>query len=201
MNSPEPANNVYAEWAIPAISPKADPNQDITAGFWVGIDGWGNDQVLQAGVAVTVTSKGLVNWWAWTEWYTVKYKDPAVRIQNFKITGGDKLSVLVCAPQPDHGFVFIKNDSTGQSTSVGIDARPGIKSVGESVEWIVEGASPELPIFYATTFEKCTAGTKSHGYHVQPSGVTTNIAGSAGPLTTTVISGPESVVVDWIGWS
>ncbi len=38
-----------------------------TVGFWVGIDGFGNNQVLQAGTAATVTGQ-TIDHWVWTEW-------------------------------------------------------------------------------------------------------------------------------------
>jgi hypothetical protein len=201
LNPPEAANNVFATWVVPGIFPASDPNQDLTVGFWVGLDGWTNGQVLQAGIALTITKDFKFLWWAWTEWYTTQFKDPAVRVDNFDVHPGDTISVLVCAPQPDHGFVSLHNDTTHQATSVGIDARPGITSAGQSAEWIIEGISPELPVFFPVTFGSCAAGTKNHAFNAKPSGVTTNIAGTSGPLTDASIVSPQTVVVDWEAWS
>jgi hypothetical protein len=55
---------------------------------------------LQAGTAATVTGNNTVNW-VWTEWYPL----PAIQVTNFPIKPGDYITVLVCAPQPNHGFV------------------------------------------------------------------------------------------------
>lgn len=122
----------------------------------MGRDGWGNGQVLPAGIAVTVQSNATVGWWAWTEWYTTQYQDPAVAVQNFGVSVGDTVSFVVCAPRPDHGFVSMQHVTTGQATSAGIDARPGITSQGASAGWIVEGISADLPVFLPSiTFGSC----------------------------------------------
>jgi hypothetical protein len=200
--SSETINNVFAQWTVPGIFPASDPSGPITAGFWVGIDGFTNGQVLQAGVAVTVSSSPLnVQWWAWTEWYTTHYQDPAVQITNFPISVGDTVTFLVCAPRPDHGYVGVQNLTTQQATSVGIDARPGITSAGASAEWIVEGISADLPVFLPdVTFTRCASGTRDFAYDLT-TGIVTNIQGSTSPLTNAFVSSPTIAVVQWEGWT
>jgi hypothetical protein len=205
---PEPAKTVFGEWVVPEIIPwDPAPDAPITVGFWVGLDGWTNGQVLQAGIAATLTpdfwflpGPAEVTWWAWTEWYTTQYQDPAVQVTNFPVATGNTVSFLVCAPEPDHGFVAIQNVSTGQVTSIGINARPGITSAGASAEWIVEGISADLPDFLHMTFSDCSAGTQHHSFNLAD-GVITNIEGSSGPLTQAYIASPTAAVVDWEGWS
>ena len=198
----EPAKTVFGQWAVPGIWPASDPSGPITAGFWVGLDGFTNGQVLQAGIAVTVQPDAAVSWWAWTEWYTTQYRDPAVAVTNFPITVGDTVSFLVCAPQPDHGFVSMQNLTTGQATSVGIDARPGITSAGASAEWIVEGISADLPVFLpSVTFGSCSAGTQHNTFDLTPDGIITNIGGSSAALTQASIASPTTAVVEWTGWT
>jgi hypothetical protein len=199
------ANVVYGQWTVPGIFPASDPAGDITAGFWVGLDGWDNGQVLQAGVAVTVHPDAHVDWWPWYEWYTTKYRDPAVRIDNFSVSPGDTVSVLVCAPTPEHGFAAFHNLTTEEATTVGID-QPGsdITSVGSTAEWIVEGISPELPVFLPSiTFTGCTAGTQTTTFDLVPLGFTTEIAGSAAgsTLTASSIASDSVAVVQWKGWT
>jgi hypothetical protein len=204
----EPARTVFAEWVVPQIIPwDPAPDQAITVGMWVGLDGWGNGQVLQAGIAATLTpdfwllpGPASVDWWAWTEWYTTQYQDPAVQVTNFPVATGNTVSFLVCAPEPDHGFVAMQNLSTNQVTSVGINARPGITSAGASAEWIVEGISADLPDFLPVTFTDCTAGTQHHTFNLS-NGFTTNIEGNSGPLTNVYIASPTTFVVEWAGWA
>jgi hypothetical protein len=203
----EPAKTVVAQWVVPQIIPwDPAPAEAITVGFWVGLDGFTNGQVLQAGIAATLTPDfwlpGLasVNWWAWTEWYTTQYQDPAVQVTNFPVATGNTVSFLVCAPEPDHGFVSMQNLATGQVTSVGIDARPGITSAGASAEWIAEGISADLPDFLPVTFSGCAGGTQHHSFNLTD-GAVTNIQGGAGALTQAYIASPTAAVVDWEGWS
>jgi len=134
---PEPANTVFGQWVVPEIIPfDPAPAQAITVGFWVGLDGFTNGQVLQAGIAATLTpdfwfpGPANVDWWAWTEWYTTQYRDPAVQVTNFPVATCNTVSFLVCAPQPDHGFVAMQNLTTRQVTSVGItpSTSPGASS-------------------------------------------------------------------------
>ena len=198
-----PANVVYGQWTIPGVFPASNPAGDIIAGFWVGIDGWGNGQVLQAGVAVTVRPDATVRWWAWTEWWTQQFKDPPVAVDNFPVTVGDTVTVLVCALSPEWGFAAFHNLTTGQVTSVGIPGRPNIPLIGATAEWIVEGISADLPVFLPVTFSGCVAGTKRSAFDLLPSGVTTEIAGddSGEQLTRSTIAGENAAIVEWEGWS
>lgn len=205
----DPTTIVFGQWVVPEVVP-FEPllSGDITAGFWVGLDGLTNNQVLQAGIAVTLTPEYWVspytnvNWWAWTEWYTEKYQDPAVAVMNFPVATGNTVFFVVCAPQPDFGYVSMLNVSTGHGTSVGINARPGITSKGDTAEWIVEGISDELPAFYPVTFNDCTAGTRNDVFNLSPDGLVTEIQGSGGePITKTQIASPQSAVVYWEAWS
>jgi Peptidase A4 family len=196
----EPANTVFAKWVVPEIYQVAgDASTALTVGFWVGLDGFTNGQVLQAGTAATITGNN-VSYWAWTEWYTTQYKDPAVQVTNFPIAPGDLVSFLVCAPQPNHGFVSMMNYRTQQATSVGIDARPGITSAGASAEWIVEGISADLPDFFEVTFADVSAGTQHHSFNLSPDGIATNIGGNGGAaLSQALIASPTAALVLWEG--
>jgi Peptidase A4 family len=213
------AKFVFAEWVVPHVS-AFDPAlfAEITGGFWVGIDGiafeQGGDQLLQAGVRVDVRnlpppfdSTLGVRWRAWTEWWSVEYVDTdaagPVAVTNFPVSSGDTVSFLVCAEQPDFGYVWIANSSTGQHTSVGVPALPHIASVGTTVEWIVEAPSnsPDLPMFSPVTFTSCVGG--SLGSHVLDvsHGIIVDIDRGNGPITRASIPSDTSVAVEWLGWS
>lgn len=203
----EPANTVYGQWTQPYVYPLANPPAGPqTVGFWVGIDGWNNGQVLQAGTAVTVNGNNVIHW-AWTEWYP----NGPVQITNFSVAPGDVITCLVCAPQSNHGFVSMRNERTNQVVSVGVSPPAGVTSIGASAEWIVEGISADLipfdmfplPIVLdAMIFAGASAGTKHHSFDMQPGGFTTNIVGTGGkPLTQAFIGSPTSAFVLWEGLS
>jgi Peptidase A4 family len=193
-NPPEPVNTVYGEWFIPNVTPiPNEPQGGQTAGFWVGIDGFGNNQVLQAGTAATVTGNNVVNW-VWTEWFPL----PPVQVTNFSIKPGDYITVLVCAPQPNHGFCAMLNKTTNQATSIGITAPNNVTSIGASAEWIVEGISPVLPVFSTVVFQNCSAGTQHHSFNAE-GGIITEITGTGGAnLTAAAILRDDKVVVKWL---
>ena len=196
-NPPEPVNTVYGEWFIPTVTPvPSEPPGGQTVGFWVGIDGFTNGQVLQAGMAATVTGS-TTQYWAWTEWYPI----PAIQVTNFPIKAGDYLTVLVCAPEPDHGFCSMLNKTTNQATSIGISPASGVTNIGASAEWIVEGISSVLPVFSTVVFQNCSAGTKDHAFNAE-GGTITEITGTGGNLTAAaVLSGGAQVMVKWLAAS
>jgi hypothetical protein len=195
FNPAEPIIFASGEWLIPTITPVPnEPAQSLTVGFWLGIDGFGNNQVLQAGMAATITGNNI-NYWVWTEWYPIG----AVQVTNFAIKPGDELSVLVCATQSGQGYVALNNTTTGVATSVNIAPPAGVTSQGATVEWIVEGISADLPDFSPITFTNISAGTKDHSFNLgSASDVITNIGGAAGNLTATTVNSPTSATVKWL---
>ena len=197
FNPPEPVVSVYGEWFIPNITPiPNEPPGGQTVGFWVGIDGFGNNQVLQAGTAATVTGQTIEHW-VWTEWWTL----PAIKVMNFPIKPGDYITVLVCANQPNHGFCSMLNKTTNQATSIGITPPAGVTSIGATAEWIVEGISSILPVFSTVVFTNCSAGTKNHAFNMN-NGIVTEITGTGGAnLTTSGILSDTRGMVKWINAS
>jgi hypothetical protein len=193
-NPPEPVNTVYGEWFIPNVTPVPnEPPGGQTVGFWVGIDGYTNGQVLQAGTAATVTGNNTVNW-VWTEWYPL----PPIQVTNFPIKPGDYITVLVCAPQPNHGFCSMLNKTTNQATSIGITPPNNVTNIGTSAEWIVEGISSVLPVFSTVVFQNCSAGTKDHAFNAI-GGIISEITGTGGAdLTSAAILSDDRVVVKWL---
>jgi hypothetical protein len=196
-NPPEPVNTVYGEWFIPNITPiPNEPPQGQTVGFWVGIDGYTNGQVLQAGSAATISGTN-VEYWVWTEWFPIS----AIKITNFPIKPGDYITVLVCAPQPDHGFCSMLNKTTNQATSIGINNPANTTSIGATAEWIVEGISSILPVFSTVVFSNVSAGTKDHAFNASGF-IITEITGAGGSdLTSAAVTSPTSVLVKWLGSS
>jgi Peptidase A4 family len=194
---PEPANVVYGEWSVPAlIGDPAHPSSPLGAAFWIGLNGYiVSQQVLQAGIAAKVTGS-TVGYQAWFEWYP----GPPVAITNFPITVGDRLSVLVCAPRDDHGFVSIQNKTEGVITNCGFPAPLGIHSDGTSAEWVVEMMKEgldELPDFGAIVFLNATAGTRSHRLDLSKATMT-EIGGTGGRLlTNSTVWGPGGAMVVW----
>ncbi len=134
-------------------------------GLSVGLGGsepLGGGQVLQAGTAAGITGNS-VTYWAWTEWDPKSNTGSAKTVKNFAVKPGDLVSVLVCAPEKDHGYVNMMNHRTNVVTSIGIkDPAKKTPYDGSSVEWIVEATGTEMPNFKSVTFKEVSAGTKHH---------------------------------------
>lgn len=193
FNPPEPVTVVYGEWFVPNITHSSNPGMAETVGFWAGIDGIGNGQVLQAGTAAKITGTS-VDYWAWTEWFPLK----SIKVDNFPINPGNYITVLVCAAQPNHGFCSMLNKTTNQATSIGITPPGTVTSIGATAEWIVEGITDILPVFSTVVFSNCSAGTKNHSFNMDGATIT-EITGTGGvDLTAAAIVSPTSALVKWL---
>ncbi|HUA35824.1 MAG TPA: G1 family glutamic endopeptidase [Candidatus Binataceae bacterium] len=192
LSPPEPANMVYAEWKVPAISTKpSEPGTQIV-GFWVGLGGWNSGQVLQAGTAATLSGSS-VSYWAWTEWFPAGYV-----IDNLAIQPGDVVSVLVCAPESDHGFVSMMNQSTNVAISVGVADPSGTNPYdGTSVEWIVESIESEEPNFGSVTFQSISAGTQHHTIDLSKAFTVSTVSSGKTLAKGEIISSEDQVEVVW----
>src|SRR2546429_5930298 len=114
----------------------ADPKggkSSFHASAWIGIDGWGSPDVLQAGTESSLVngSKKVYAWWEW-------YPDFEIAISNFPVSAGDTIYCLICATSATQASIYLTNDSTDQSTSFNITAPSGTSLVGNCAEWIVE---------------------------------------------------------------
>jgi hypothetical protein len=208
---------VFAEWVIPEVTgDKHFWESNSAVGFWVGMDGApgvnsGNQQqVLQAGIAVVLSTSwrwgwphSVIGYWAWTQWWVPdsnpNQKDAAT-ILNFPVEPGQTVSFLVCAPQTgDVASVFVANASTGYGTSVRIDPPGGITSQGTSAEWIVEmvNGSPVLLQFNPVTFNDCWSGKQYGNVNDLMGAFRSDITINGKDLTDAKIMQPDSVVVNW----
>jgi hypothetical protein len=193
----EPPNLAFAQFTVPTVL-TIDPSftETMIVGFWVGIGGYGNGTLLQAGIGATVTpgflSPGSVSYWGWTEWTPAGYQ-----VNNFDVQAGDTVSVLVCAPQPNHGFVMLGNSRTGQAIPVGINPRPGETANGPSAEWIVEAITPLTPAFTPLVFFGCVAGDQGSSYGVTGATVLDMPDPSGNDEVKTVVTSSSSVSIQW----
>jgi hypothetical protein len=203
-----PPNVAFARFQVPTVA-NIDPFlvEELITGFWVGIGGFHNNSLLQAGIAAAVTPLGVstkvveaaepaalpvvhpaVSYWAWTEWYP----NGSV-INNLAISPGDAISVLVCARQPDNGFVLMENNTTNQILSIGVDPPDGVTADGPSAEWIVESLSVNTADFTPWTCFNCQAGRNEANLTL--TGATTlNMEASD---VQTVVTSPSSATVTW----
>jgi hypothetical protein len=150
----------YAYWIVP-VARQAFGTANGTWDYssqWVGLDGFGSPDVLQAGTEADAIDGTSSFYAAWVEWYPLNED----RISNFAVSPGDEMFVQVWNTSPTVGNAYLLNVSTQQAVSLTFDAASGTSLVGNSVEWVVErpslgGSLATLTNYVACPFDACYA--------------------------------------------
>lgn len=131
---------------------------------WVGIDGDGSSDVLQAGTQSDAYCSGSTKatfYSFWYEWYPYGWVD----VSNFPVTAGDDVFVEVWHTSATQGYAYMVNYQTNQAVEIGFTAPSGTKLVGNSAEWIVErpsvGTLATLTNYISDYFSDCYAYTEN----------------------------------------
>jgi Peptidase A4 family len=130
---------VYSYWNVPTAQQafgQCNGTWDYSA-QWVGIDGLGSNDVLQAGTEADAYcgADGRVPYYAaWIEWYP----DFESVISNFVVKAGDVMFVEVWNTSATQGNAYLVDLTGGESMALSYSAPPGTALVGNSVEWVVE---------------------------------------------------------------
>jgi hypothetical protein len=110
---------------------------------WVGIDGWGSPDVLQAGIEADAYCLNILGiqynstyYSAWYEWYP--YGEVRINNSSFPVAPGDDLFVEVWNTSPTVGHAYIVNYQTNLAVEYTFSAPQGTTLVGNSAEWVVE---------------------------------------------------------------
>jgi hypothetical protein len=155
---------IYAYWIVPvaqhAFGHGLPTGWDYSS-QWVGIDGLGSPDVLQAGTEADAYALGSTKepfYAAWIEWYPSSES----RISNFSVAPGNEMFVEVWNTGQTVGNAYLLNLTTQQSVSFTFDAPSGTKLVGNSAEWVVErpgisGGLAPLTNYVACPFDSCYA--------------------------------------------
>ena len=104
---------------------------------WVGIDGWGSSDVLQAGTESDALCSGGYNYTyysPWFEWYPLG----ETRISNLPIAPGQVYFVEVWSTSSTAGHAYLVNKTTNQYVIVNFSAPAGTTLKGNSAEWVAE---------------------------------------------------------------
>ena len=133
---------IYSDFVVP-IARQAFGAGNCTWDYgssWVGIDGWGSGDVLQAGIEDDAYTCGATNYTYYSPWYEW-YPYGEVRISSLPIAPGDDYFVEVWSTSSTQGYAYLVNESTDQAVEVGFTAPAGTYLAGNSAEWIVERPS------------------------------------------------------------
>jgi len=135
------------QWTLPSIwTPEWGPfagADEYCLATWVGLDGYGTGDVLQAGVDQFINYPGIGNGClAWIEFFPSN----AAAVSNFPVSPGDFVSVWIqYLPPPNTlqaGQAIMVNVTQGAATVPVACGSPDVFFGGKSAEWIVE--SPQL---------------------------------------------------------
>ena len=191
---------IIGQWTVPdAYSPNPGDGNTYYSSAWIGIDGDGSTDVLQAGSETDVTGFGPAASYAWWEWFP----DFSVAIPNFPFAPGDAATLLICSTGPTSAYFSFGNLTSLQYTSFSITAPPGTTLVGNCAEAVLErpgvgGGLAELPRYGENFFDAVTAYTKSGASYDVGTGTPISMVADDG---VTVISTPEIVDTDAIRMS
>lgn len=120
--------SISGTWTI------AEPTA-ATAGIdatWVGIGGFGSDDLVQAGTQANVTRSGDVRYTAWIE-----RLPGAAQTVALTVSGGDSVTVTLTEQSSGQWLVSLWNNTTGKS----YDTTVRYASTRSSAEWIEEAPS------------------------------------------------------------
>ena len=177
--------SVYGTWSVPGIykpgtAAGSDGLWDCSA--WIGLGGYGTDELFQAGVAQSIGQNNVTEYWPWYEWLVPGYKEVATlfpyvymtSITNMVVQQNDVVSfglayrtetLLIGSSvvKLDVGQVTFGNQTTGQHCSLVLTRPTGAICDGSSAEWIMEryvlpdGTSASMPRYNGIEFQGCLA--------------------------------------------
>jgi hypothetical protein len=166
-NSNTSAYYIVAEYVVPVARQAygACTNGWDYSSSWIGMDGWGSGDVLQAGTesdAFCWVFGTSTNYYAWYEWYP----NGSVGISNFPINPGDDVFVEVWNTSATQGYAYMVNYNTDQTVEIGFTAPSNAHFIGNSFEWVVErptvnGTLATLTNYISDYFSSCYGYT--HG--------------------------------------
>ena len=123
--------SVEASWTVVPVW--AEDAGTYYMSSWIGIDGYGGVDVLQAGIEHDVTEPGAkTNYYLWYEWFP----DVEIQIQNLKVKPGDEIHCTVTSKSTTSANVIIGTNLLG--VSIDFQAPAGTTLQGNCAEWIVE---------------------------------------------------------------
>jgi len=103
---------------------------------WVGIDGWGNNDLIQAGISEGVVSGVGVEIQPWWE----VLPSGMTNIPDMAVSPGDQITVTISEMNPEDWSIILKDDTT----NVSFTTTQAYTGPATSAEWIVEA-----PTFFA----------------------------------------------------
>lgn len=211
-----PFNQVWGDWNVPNIIFGEANIQDWSA-FWVGIDGYGTNDLVQAGTEQNILDLdfgfgtfSFTSYYAWTQFLPQQKFEQT--ISNISVNPGDEMSFLVWLSNSEALF-FVQNISANEITVVQTPFGKTVVGATEA-EWIMErptvGNGPADLAGYGAAIMKNVRAVDPQtsysydgiGYFGEPSLQSVQLAMTNGTDTLSTVSplGADSMFFFWTGF-
>jgi hypothetical protein len=130
--------SVCGTFTVPTVN--ASPQKDVIP--WVGIDGYGTADLIQAGITALAASNGTTSYEAW--WDTV----PSPIQNQFAAAAGDTINVNIWQITSGQWEITLNDTTSGQGFATTVSYTG---SGDTTAEWIVETPSGSPATGYAST--------------------------------------------------
>jgi hypothetical protein len=136
---------IYGEWNVPRVYPESGFSSWDHSSFWVGIDGFGSNDVVQDGTdsnTLTFFWIGTTSYDAWTEWYPLTSQS----VSNFPVNPGDRIHAYTWVTDsagnytaaPTVGRFYMWNQTQNVYVYTYTNLPSGANFDGHSAEWVLE---------------------------------------------------------------
>jgi hypothetical protein len=164
--SQPPFTSVAAQWNVPTVTAPLNDSGHLVCSVWIGIDGFGGPDVMQAGTDQEIAPDGSTDYSCWLEWFPAD----TVVISSLPVKAGDMVYFNVRRLSSTEADLLAI--VAGKGISMTFDAPAGTTLSGQTAEWIVERPSMkvgsklvpfDLPEFQPVHFREVGAFTdQSH---------------------------------------
>jgi hypothetical protein len=169
---------VYGSWAVPKLFCSSEQR---LASDWVGLDGYGDSTVEQAGT-LEWCFEGSPYYYTWWEMYPA-----GTTTVGSTVNPGDKISAKIVRSGTSYTLAVTDSTTTGNSFST-VQSCPASTCLDESAEWIHE--RPAFTIGIAPLAS--TTGWGPYGASVSVNGASDTVAGAPNSTALTMIDATSS---------
>lgn len=207
---------IFGAWPVPRAFAQGGFWHLDYSSLWVGIDGWGTPDVVQAGTdqdTETIFFVQASSYGAWTEWYPLNSQS----ISNFPVNPGDEIYTWVWVgdsrgawtPSGGVGWFLLYNASENVITGYLSTAAPaGTTFNGHQAEWVMErptvnGSLSTLANYGSAQISDAWAydfADQAHEYTSDES-VAIGMYGGSGLLSSVAPLDPYAMQFTWHGYN
>jgi len=177
---------IVGAWTVPHVYPTPGAGGTEYCSAWLGLDGDGSGDVMQAGTEMD-TDGSCYAWWEW-------YPNYEIQIASFPVAYGDSISLLLCNTGSSTAWMSIGNLTSKHYTSFSFSAPSGTTLAGNCAEAVMEaptvgGTLAALPRYGLIEFNDVTAYSQKGSW---PIGAGTSISMVDGSGNSISVPDPES---------